>query len=207
MSNFFNSENWLWRGFGRLADYFLLSICWLVCCIPVVTAGSASIALYDTVAHCFRMNEGGMVRRFFSTFRKELVRGIGLTVLWAVICFLLNAGYQILCQLADGSSGWTVFSLVYLITLFIPMGIICWLVAIESRFTYTFGGLHKIAFTFTFAYLPSTIVIVALLILALNVLLNFPFFVMLLPAILAHLQSLLIERIFRKYMPAEEDEN
>ena len=42
---FFNPDNWLWRGFGRLADFFILSILWLVCSIPVVTIGAASIAL------------------------------------------------------------------------------------------------------------------------------------------------------------------
>lgn len=203
MSKFFNPDNWLWRGFGRLADYFLLSICWMVCCIPIVTAGSACIALYDTVAHCFRLGEGSMIRRFFGTFRKELLRGVGLTALWAVICWLLNAGYQILTQLAETGNGWTIFSLVYFITLFIPLGVICWLVAIESRFVHSFGQLHKMAFLFTFSYLPSTIAIVALLVLALNVVLNFPFFLMVLPAVAAHLQSIFIERIFRKYMPDE----
>lgn len=204
MNGFFNSQNWFWRGFGRLADYFILSFCWLLCSIPVVTIGSATIALYDAVARCIRGSEGDMVKRFFTTFKKELVRGILLTVLWAVLCYLLNVGYQVILQLSDGSTGWTIFSIVYFVTLLLPLGILCWLVAIESRFAYSFKDLHITAVTFTLGYLPSTLAIVAILVLGLNVLLNFPFFIMcLLPAIL-DLQAIFIERIFRKHTPEEE---
>lgn len=204
MRSFFNSENWFWQGFGRLADYFILSILWLLCSLPVVTLGTASIALYDTVAHCLRSKEGNMVKRFFSTFKRELGRGILLTILWALICFFLNMAYQILCQLGQSSSGWNIFSIVYFVTLLIPLGIICWLVAIESRFTHTFGSLHRVALTFTFGYLPSTLAIVALLVLEINILMNFFFFAMILPAVIVHLQSFFIERVFRRYMPETE---
>lgn len=203
MSGFFNPDNWFWRGFGRLADYFLLSAYWLLCCIPLITIGSSTIALYDTVVHCIRNNEGNMAGRFFSTFKKELVRGIFLTVLWVIICWLLNVGYQIITQMSQADSAWTIFSIVYFITLILPLGLICWLVAIESRFENSFMGLHKTALAFTFVHLPSTLAIVAILILAINVLINFPFFLIFLPAIAAHLQSLFIERTFKKHMPYE----
>jgi len=199
MKGFFNPDNWFWQGFGRVADYFLLSVCWMVCCIPLITIGSASIALYDAVAHCIREHESGLTRRFFSTFKKELGRGIFLTVLWVLISFMLNMGYQIITQMSQNNSAWTIFSLVYFITLILPLGMICWLVAIESRFENSFGALHKAALTFTFGYLPSTLAIVVILILTINLVINFPFFLIFLPAVAAHLQSIFIERIFRKY--------
>jgi len=206
MGRFFNPDNWFWRGFGRLADYFLLSFCWFLTSAPIITVGTASIALYDTVAHCVRGNEGNMFKRYFTTFKRELKRGIALTVLWAVICFLLNAGYQVIVQMSGGSTGWTIFSIVYFVTLLIPLGILCWLIALESRFTYSFKDLHRTAFAFTLGYLPRTLVIVALLVVVLNVLLNFPFFVMVLPAVMVNLQSVFIEKAFAKHMPEEETE-
>lgn len=201
MGKFFNPDNWLWKGFGRLADYFLLSACWLIASVPLFTVGAASIALYDTVAHCIRQNEGQMYKRFFGTLRKELTRGIGLTVLWVIICFLLNMGYQLITQLAGAGS---ILSIAYFVTLFIPLGIICWLVAIESRFEYSFGELHRTAVLFTFAHLPATVAVTALLVVVVNVIVNFPFFLIFLPALLTQLQSVFIEKVFQKYMPEEE---
>ena len=204
MGQFFNPDNFLWRGLGKLGDFFMLSCCWVLCCVPVGTIGAACIALYDATAHCVRGGEGGMYRRFFRTFKNELGRGFLLTLFWAVIGFFLNASYQILTQLAQQRNGWTVFSLVYFISLFIPLGIVCWAVAVESRFTNSFFGLHKTALVLSFAHLPYTIAIVALLVLVINVLINIPLLVMLLPGLMVYLQSFFIEKVLKKYMPADE---
>ena len=202
--NFFNPDNWLWRGFGRLADFFLLSALWILCSIPVVTIGTASIALYDTVAHCFRYNEGGMVSRFFRTFKRELVRGILLTVVWAGAGYLLNVSYQIMTQLGDGSTFWTILSLVYFVILTIPVGMACWAIGLQSRFTYGFGQLHKNAAMFALGYFPRTIAIVLIFVVFYNVLINIFILVMFLPALMVNLQSMFMDPVFRKYMPAEE---
>lgn len=206
MKRFFNPDNWLWKGFGRLADYFMISILWLVCCIPVVTIGSSTIAMYDTIAHCIRLHEGNLFRRFFSTLKNELLRGCLLTVLFAAVGFLLNAGYQILVQLSQGSQAMTVVSIVYFCSLIIPLGCGCWCVALQSRFVYPFGALLKNSFAFTFAYLPRTVAIVAVFVLVLNLCMNFPFFLMVAPAAAGHLQSVFIEKVFKQYMPQEEAE-
>lgn len=207
MNGFFNSENWFWQGFGKLADYFIVSILWLACCIPLVTIGPATIALYDTIAHCVRGKDTQMLNRFFGTFRKELLRGIGLTVLWAAIAFVLNMGYQILVQNGETSEFWSMLSIVYFCTLFLPLGMLCWTVALESRFVYSFGQLNKAALTFTLAYLPQTLVIAAVFVVALNLCMNFPFFVMFLPGAVGHLQSVFIEKVFQKYMPDDGEDS
>jgi len=204
MKNFFNSENFLWQWFAHLADYFLLSCMWLICCIPVVTVGSASIALYDTVAHCIRGKEPDMFRRFFRTFKNELGRGIALTLVWAVLAALLGAGYQIMTQLAAENAGMALFQMVYFFLLLLPLGVLCWAVAIESRFTNSFAGLHRMAVIFTFAHLPHTAAIVALLVVQLNVLINFPFFALFLPGMVVTFQSWFIEKVFSKYTPSDE---
>lgn len=203
---FFNPDNWLWRGFGRLADFFILSVLWMVCSIPLVTIGAASIALYDTVAHCFRYQEGSMVGRFFRTFKRELLRGILLTVCWAALGYLLNVSYQILAQMGEPGSVWGTISVIYFVALLIPVGIACWAIGLESRFAYTFGQLHKNAVIFTLGYLPRTVAIVLIFVLFYNVIINFPFMIMLLPAVMVNLQSMFMEPVFRKYMPEETEE-
>ena len=203
--NFFNPDNWLWRGFGRLADFFILSALWILCSIPVVTIGASSIALYDTVAHCFRYNEGAMVSRFFRTFKQELRRGILLTVVWAVVGYLFNVSYQIVIQLGDGSSFWSVLSLVYFVILTIPVGMACWAIGLQSRFAYSFKELHKNAAMMTLGYFPRTLAIVVIFALFYNVIINMFFMVMFLPALMVNLQSMFMEPVFRKYMPEEEE--
>lgn len=201
----FNPNNFIWRWFGKLADFFLLSALWLLCCLPVVTIGGATIALYDTATHCVRDCEGNMFRRFFRTLKNELVRGLILSVIWAILGWLLNGGYQLVSQLGETSRTWNILSIVYFCTLFIPLAVGCWAVILESRFTNSVAELHRNAFIFTFAHLPCTAAITLLLILVLNVCLNFLPLVILLPGLLAYLQSLFAERVLKKYMPEETE--
>lgn len=205
MQSFFNPDNFLWRWSAKLADFVVLSCMWMLCCLPVVTVIPACIALYDATARCVYGNDGGTYRRFLRTFKNELRRGIVLTLVWAIVAFLLNAGYQAITQLAAQNSNLQIVSLVYFCTLLLPVGIACWAVILESRFTYSFKVLHKNAILFTFAHLPQTVVNMVLFVLALNVCINIIPLVMVVPGLMAFLQTCFTERVLKRYMPKEEE--
>ena len=205
MEQIFNPDNFFWRWFGKLADFFLLSCLWLLCCVPIVTIGASSIALYDTVAHCVRGPDGDTYKRFFRTFKAELLRGIGITALWAVLTVILSTSYNFLCGMAAESQAASIYAIAFGVSMLIPLGVLCWLLPIESRFTHSFTGLHKTAIYFAIGHLPTTAAITALLIVCGVAIAYFPFLGMVLPAIMVTLQSWFIERVFVKYMPNEED--
>ena len=45
----FNFDNKLFGALGKAVDCVILSVLWLVCCLPVITIGASSTALYYTV--------------------------------------------------------------------------------------------------------------------------------------------------------------
>ena len=49
---------------SKLGDIMLLSLCFLLGCLPVITIGPATTALYDTAVHCIRRKEYGPYQRF-----------------------------------------------------------------------------------------------------------------------------------------------
>lgn len=206
MQSFFNPENWLWRGFGRVADFFLLSCCFFLCCAPLVTIPAACIALYDATARCVLGSEGSTYRRFFRTFKNEIKRSLGIALLWVAIAGILAVGYQILYQRAQADAGQSMFAILYYFLLAVPVAIFCWLLAIESRFVYSFGQLHKMAVYFTFTHLPSTVIITALALITFELCCKALFLAMVVPGICAYIQSIFIERVFLKYIPAKEAE-
>ena len=176
-----------------------LSICFTVASVPLVTIPAAATALYDAAARCVYGSEAHPYGRFFRTFKAELLRSVGLTVLWAAIAFLLSAVYQILCQ-----QGSQMAALVYFFLMFVPVGVFCWVILVESRFVYGFGQLHKTALFFTFNHLPTSLLVAGLGIATYLACVNMPFFLMLLPGICAYIQSIFAEKVFAKYMPKEE---
>ena len=60
------------------------------------------------------------------------------------------------------------------------------------------------AFIFALRHLPSTLAILALTLVTVEICINFPFFVIFLPGIVVYCQSFFIEKVFKKYMPEEE---
>jgi uncharacterized membrane protein YesL len=90
MSKIFDSDNIVWRFFGILFDLVSLTLCWVLCSLPVLTFPAATTALYDSVARCIKGDEGRAYRRFFRTWRNELLRSLGLSLLWAGIALVLG---------------------------------------------------------------------------------------------------------------------
>lgn len=206
MNGYYESENFFMRWFGKLADVVLLSLLWTLCSLPLVTMGAATIALYDAVARCVHGNHESPFKYFFHVFMTELLRGILITLVWAALGFVLYLGYAFLLQWGKTSSVASVYSMVYLGTLLVPVAIFCWLIPIESRFGYGFFGLHKTAATFTIIHLPTTGIMLGITVVAAVITVVFPALAILLPGIVVTLHSHFAEKVFKQYISEEEQE-
>ena len=188
---------------SKLGSLFGTSMLWLLCCLPLVTFIPSCIALYDSVAHCVYGPESRPFRRFFRTLKAELWRGIGLSLVWMIAGMMLFFGFHVLTVMGKESQVASIYSMVYLGTLLVPLGILVWLIPIESRFVHTFGSLDKTALTFAFINLPKTALLIVILIVTAVVLVFVPFLAVLLPSVMVTLQCTLIERVFKRYERGE----
>ena len=204
MNGYYENENFFLRWFGKMADVILLSLLWALCSLPVVTIGAASIALYDSIARCVHGKHESPFKYFFHVFKTELLRGILITLVWAALGVALYLGYCFLRQWGENSTLASVYAMVYLGTLLIPVGIFSWLIPMESRFSYGFFGLHKAAATFALFHLPTTCILLGILALGAVILVFVPALFILLPGILVTFQSWFIEKVFKKYITEEE---
>lgn len=78
----FDIENPVMRYIIKIFDCMCLSILWLICCLPILTAGAATTALYATVYRYLRKNEGHLLRTFLDAFRENWRRS---TFVWLVM--------------------------------------------------------------------------------------------------------------------------
>jgi uncharacterized membrane protein YesL len=78
----FDIENPVMRYILKIFDCMCLSLLWLACCLPILTAGAATTALYATVYRYLRKDEGHLLRTFLSAFRENWKRS---TLVWLVI--------------------------------------------------------------------------------------------------------------------------
>ncbi len=69
MKGFWNYDGEYTRTAGKLFDTLLLGLVWLLCCLPVVTAGAACCALYYALVKSVRGERGYALREYWHGFR------------------------------------------------------------------------------------------------------------------------------------------
>ena len=75
-------DNGFWRFMGKLWDALVLNILWMVCCIPLVTVGAATTAVYYVALKLARDEEGYVISSFFKSFKENFRQA---TALWLVL--------------------------------------------------------------------------------------------------------------------------
>ena len=201
--NLFNPDSGLMITMSRITDVIFLSLFWLMCCIPVVTAGASFAALYDASYRAFRENEKNTWKRFFSTFRDNWKSGILPTILFLLAGAGLMKAVITLWNLAvAGSLSWMMFSALAFVAMVI-LGILSVMFPMLSRFENSFAALVKNTVLLSLANLPRTVVLGILNAITLLLCLRLVVPVFLLPSLAALLGSYLIEPMFKPYMNVE----
>ena len=137
--------------------------------------------------------------------KAELFRGILISLIYLIIGFGLLYGYNILFQLGKENPTMVTFSYIYLLSIPIPLSILAWLIPVESRFQHSLLGLFRAAAVYTISHLPTTVMLLIILILAVLLTLLAPVLALVMPAIAVTVQCWFVERVFKKYIPQEED--
>jgi uncharacterized membrane protein YesL len=205
MSRFFDPDNLFFSTLSMLVDLVGLSLFWAVLCIPVVTVGPATAALYHTVYMVFRQGKRDTFRRFFRSLKENLKSGILSTLLFlpvVLLLVLLSPWY------AEGASLGTVgkfaFAYFYAVAM-LPIALACWVFPLLGRFEYTVKGLFSNAGKLALAHLPTTLLMVLLTLGAYVLIRKVPMLLFLLPALWALILSLLLERVFALHTSGEEE--
>ena len=203
MGEFFNPEKGIWAWLSTLVDVVGLSVLWIALCLPVVTIGPATAALYYAMVRYVRRRESGAFGGYLRSFRANFAVGLRATLTVIPLFLLLLGGYRIVCWYGTRLGGMAyILYVAYYFALVLPAGVV-------GRFEYGVRDLFRTAFQLTAAHLPSTVILVLLTGQSAVFCLNRWWPVVFLPSVGMLLASLFTERIFCKYSPelaAEERE-
>ena len=89
MGAFFSPDSKFMQAMARVYDLVILNLLFLLSCVPLITIGAASAALYTV---CFRIGtdrEQGIFRSYFQAFRENFRQG---TILWLIAVVFFCAG-------------------------------------------------------------------------------------------------------------------
>lgn len=201
---FLNPDNALMVTMAQITDCIFLSLFWLLGCIPVVTMGASFAALYDATYRGFRQGDKHCWGRFLQVYKTNWKASVVPTAVFlAGICILTKTLVSLWNSAAAGALSWMLFSGAAFVGVLV-LGILSVLFPLLSRFENSFLGLLKNTCFLAMANLPRTLALGCLnaaagLLCAVYVL---PLFF--LPSLAALIGSLLLEPMFRPYMPSED---
>lgn len=205
LNKIFNPDNAVFRALAKAVDIVVLGALWLICSLPIFTLGASTAALYYAVAKCIRRGEDGPYQSFFRSFRENFRPALPLSLLTAGLWFLLDWGHRIILTLANQQGGIMIGAyMAYLIALVLPIGVLCWLFPLLSRFTMGPWRLLSAAFRLALGHLPTTVVLALLFTVTANfcrVYWVYVFPLLLAPGILVLIASLFFEKIFKTITP------
>lgn len=204
----FKTDSRFMRVLSKLCDMVLLSAIFLVSCVPVITIGAASTALYYTTVKVLRRGAGYVFREYVSAFRLNFKIATGI---W--IGFLLVGGLAVFNILFSRSyfqgDMAVLFIGVYIAISFFVLGLFLYVYPVLSRFYMDTGKLLKMSYLMVIRFLPYTVlfeVLFALSIAAALLCLYWPVvLIFFIPSGFVWLQSLCMEPILMRFAPKEPE--
>lgn len=160
---------WVQR-FAMLTNLVMLNILWLICCIPVFTAGAATSALYYTIFQYHTKQDDAVLQPFFRSFRTNFMQSTMLHLPLLAVVILL--AFDIVYLVSRGQGTAVLFLLI--VAVFLVLGMMVHLFPLIARFDMNFKALLSTAFSLVVLHLPATLLVIVLTLLPAFLLALFP---------------------------------
>lgn len=146
----------------RLAYSAYLSILWLICCIPLVTVGAATTALFTVTLKMVKNEEGNVTSQFFHAFKDNFKQStIVWLILFAVGAILAVDGYA-LYHLRFDNAFWTFLTAVYVLVLVAYAIITMYIYPLMAHFDNTIPAMFRNSIMIGMRFLICTAVMAAI---------------------------------------------
>lgn len=120
----------------KVFDVVMLSLIWTLCCIPIITIGPATAALYYAVVKSVRKDRGYPTKEFFKGFKMNFKMGtlVGIVLIVLTLLLTLNLNYARSLANTTGALLWYLYLVLCVIVFLVSM----YVYPVLSRFSVGF---------------------------------------------------------------------
>lgn len=207
----FNPDSRIMIFLSRLADLVILNILWLVCCIPVVTIGASTTAMYHVIRHWQKDSVSSIMRDFFQSFKEDFKQAtpVYLILLIPTVAVVMNA--MLIFNPENSAAVPSYLLVIWFISALILLFISSFVYPVMAFFADSIFKTLRNAMVLALANLPRTILIsilnllpVILLFVNLSFFLQSSIFWLLIGgALVAYLNMSILKPVFKKLVPSE----
>ena len=145
---------------NKMTDLILLNIIWLISCIPIVTIGAATTAMYYVCIISIRQGDGYVIKRYIASFKQNFRQS---TIIW-LIMLLITAVFGLdIFFWNQVHTGFGKVMLCVSMALWLLVGVIgLYVFPVLSKLEGTLISTIKNATAFAIGYFPYTIALILL---------------------------------------------
>lgn len=173
MSNLLNLDGPVMQLINKIVYSVYLNILWFICCIPIVTIGASTTALFYVTLKMSKNEEGNITRAFFHSFKENLKQG---TVIWLILLCLgiiLGIDGYVLYHMRFENVFWTLCTAFFFIAAAAYVIVLMYIFPLLARFDNTTGAMFKNALFMGIRYLLCTILMAVIYFVMLLIIVRF----------------------------------
>lgn len=143
MRNILSPDGPLMSFLTKIAYSAYLNILWFICCLPIVTAGASTTALFYVTLKIAKNEEGNLTRAFFHSFRENFKQGTKIWLILLAIGAVLAVDGYVFYHMRFENALWAIGTAVFLIALAAYAIILMYIFPLLSRFDNTIRAMFK----------------------------------------------------------------
>ena len=201
---FFNTENTFFRTLAKIWETIYLSFLWILCSIPIITAGAATMALYYTVNKTIKHERGYVSSEFFSSFRSNFKQSTIVWLILLVIFTILGIDYFAILYYTKNGHDVGAFQTVFLVLAILTLMWSLYIFPYMARFENTIKDVLKNTLIIALSNAPYSIIMLVLFLAACLAIYKVTPIIFVIPVMYNSVKNFVIERVFKKYMKAED---
>ena len=143
MSEFFNPDSSVMRFITKIASSVYLNILWFVCCLPVVTIGASTTALFSVTLKMAKNEEGNITAAFCHSFQENFRQA---TIIWLILLavgIVLGIDGYIFYHMRFENVFWTLCTAVFCVAAAAYAIVLMYIFPLLARFDNTIGAMFK----------------------------------------------------------------
>lgn len=197
---------------ARVADLVILNVLWLLCCLPVVTAGASTTAMYHVVRHLQEESISSVTRDFFRSFKSDFRQAtpVYLLLLIPTAAVVMNA-WILSAQSSDIVPVYV--RAIWMVSALMLTFVVSFVYPVMAYFDDTVWKTLRTAAVLAVAKLPRTVLISAINLLPIIMLfVSLPFFLrssifwlLIGGSLTAYLNMLILRPVFKKIIDERPD--
>lgn len=155
-------ENPVVQAIGRIADFIILNLLWILCSIPIITIGASTTALYAVMLKLVKNEEGYIAKGFLKAFKENFRQSTLIWLIFLAVGFVLVMDFSALKLMPLQMAAF--MQILFLIMACLVVCAAVYAFALQARFVNTVKNTLKNAVILVFARLPYTVLILALIV-------------------------------------------